>query len=448
MKIIIEGEKSILSLWGNQVPKNNTYRIMRYTVFAESDGENLLYNVVTGELVLLSHEETEILKKLPCLPSEASTELIARHFLVPEDYDEQKSVDQLRHILKKMDYSVGITSYTILPTTACNARCFYCYESDFPKTSMTEETSGKIVDYISEHCGPENRVSLHWFGGEPMLGKDRIDQICSGLKDKEIAYKSRMTSNTFLFDENLAKHAKDFWHLYEIQTTLDGTNDIYNKTKSYANDCDNPFEKVMNNIYYLLKEQVRVIIRLNLGFHNTDDLHKLVDVLVAKFKKYENLVIYVGILFDDTGYEKIKYTGSDYEKLTVAKLNLDNKIVAAGIVNRKKNMLPHLERTRCIADNPRCLLISPTGEIGKCEHAVFDRLVGDLSDEELNQQEVAEWEKIHVWPECSSCCLYPKCVMLARCPGAIPCQKRLVESMISACKREMIIQYKNSGDNK
>jgi len=60
-----------------------------------------------------------------------------------------------------------ITSYTILPTTGCNARCYYCFEHGSKVMTMTRETAGEVVRFITEHCGPKKTVAIMWFGGEP-----------------------------------------------------------------------------------------------------------------------------------------------------------------------------------------------------------------------------------------------------------------------------------------
>lgn len=52
-------------------------------------------------------------------------------------------------------------SYTILTTTDCNARCFYCYELGRSRIPMSEQTAHEIADYISAP-----KVNIHWFGGE------------------------------------------------------------------------------------------------------------------------------------------------------------------------------------------------------------------------------------------------------------------------------------------
>jgi len=228
-------------MWGKQKPKDTEYRLMKYHLRTECEDGTLLYNVITGQMVLLTADETAALDSLPTKPTETLTGLIEDHFLVPTDFNEKKSSDQLRALLRKLDRRTAITGYTILPTTCCNARCFYCYEADYPHRTMTKETADKLVSYMAEHCGEQKKVSIGWFGGEPTLCVDRIEQICDGLTEKGIEYSASMISNGYLFTKELAKTAREKWKLHSIQITLDGTEEVYNKTKAYVSVKDNPY---------------------------------------------------------------------------------------------------------------------------------------------------------------------------------------------------------------
>ncbi|MEI3172875.1 MAG: radical SAM protein [Lachnospiraceae bacterium] len=125
-----------------------------------------------------------------------------------------------------------ITSYTIFTTTDCNARCFYCYEMGRSRIPMSDETAHKAAAYIAAHCGGE-KVHLHWFGGEPLFNKQVIDIICTDLAEKGIVYESMIISNGYLFDGATVEQAVSHWKLKNVQITLDGTEEIYNRSKAF-----------------------------------------------------------------------------------------------------------------------------------------------------------------------------------------------------------------------
>ena len=174
------------------------YRPMYYVVEQPVDEGLLLYHTMTKALLLLTPEEAEIYRTHPTdLP-----QLIELWFLVPTSHDDRLLSRQIRDIAQMLEKkSDAITSYTILTTTDCNARCFYCYEMGRPRVPMCKETAEKTADFIIKHCHGE-KVKLSWFGGEPLFNKPVISLICKRLKEAEVNYHSTMVTNGFLYDDN------------------------------------------------------------------------------------------------------------------------------------------------------------------------------------------------------------------------------------------------------
>ena len=218
------------------------YRPMYYVVEQPVDEGLLLYHTMTKALLLLSPEEAEIYKTRPTdLP-----QLIEQWFLVPQSHDDRLLSRQIRDIARMLEKeSDAITSYTILTTTDCNARCFYCYEMGRPRVPMNKDTALKTADYIISHCKGE-KIILQWLGGEPLYNKPVITLICKRLKDAGIEFTSTMASNGYLFDEDTVKEAKEEWLLTKVQITLDGTEKIYNRSKAYIYNNVNAFRTVIS----------------------------------------------------------------------------------------------------------------------------------------------------------------------------------------------------------
>ncbi|MGX8729180.1 MAG: radical SAM protein, partial [Lachnospiraceae bacterium] len=194
MRIISQGKTSVRKILGTQKPKNCICRKMRYVVEAQDGKDLLLLNTVTGELARLDEAEAAAWQALTGTVPESLEELYKRHYLVPEGYDERKIVEQIRAVLRLTKKPGEITSFIILPTTACNARCFYCYESDYPHHTMTEETAEAAARFMIKSCGSKRKVKIQWFGGEPLVGRNRIAQICRILQEEEIELSSQMTT--------------------------------------------------------------------------------------------------------------------------------------------------------------------------------------------------------------------------------------------------------------
>ena len=156
-----------------EVEEGETYRPMHFVVEQPVDDGLLLYHTMTKAMLLLSPGAAELYRNDPT----ALPQLIEQWFLVPTAYDDRLLSRQVRDVAKLVsEEKKGITGYTILTTTDCNARCFYCYEKGRPRRPMTDETALRTAQYIIDHC-ERQKVSLSWFGGSATVSWRRASTI-------------------------------------------------------------------------------------------------------------------------------------------------------------------------------------------------------------------------------------------------------------------------------
>lgn len=428
MNIILPADALSRRILGEQKRQPNVvYRLLEHCVQCPVTEGLLLYNNMTKELLLLSPEEKEHINELD--------ELIAKWFLVPENQDDRILADQLREIaaclrnpLKTVNY------YTIFTTMDCNARCFYCFERGRTRTSMSKETALQTVKYIIKNCGGE-KVYLHWFGGEPLYNPEVIDIICRGLAEAGIDYRSRMTSNSYLFDIEMIKKAVELWKLKRVQITIDGTKEVYNRTKAYINSVENPYDRVMNNIKQLLDAGISVMIRLNLGAYNGEDLFRLVDELAERFKDKKGFNVYTNIILEQEDPNLGEYGWNQNAELYGKLFELRKHI--AKHFGRTMNFAPLRHKVLvngCMADNDGAVTILPGGELGRCEHFSESQFFGHINSENRNESIVESWkEKISYGPECNGCTCYSECIRLKKCPSGkicIPEERKELEEQL------------------
>lgn len=444
MKTIVEPKKYIDKLWGKQrIKETDVYRLMRYVLRADHDGKVLLHNVVTGQLAELNQEEAGMLEKLPTAFDPVMEQLAAGHFLVTEGFDEYKSVNQLRRIYQSRSTGKAINHYVILPTTFCNAHCFYCYESDYPRVHMTEETAGRLVDYIDEHRQGKN-VSINWFGGEPLVGIQRIDQISQGLRDREIPFTSSMISNGYLFDEEIVERSKELWKLQRVQITLDGTEDTYNQVKAYVNVQDNPFQRVLRNIDLLSSKGIHVNIRLNVDFYNKDDIRKLIEELGERYAGQNHVTVYLNMLFDGQGYEPVRHSYDDMLALMDFNADCTDRLKELKLSFDNMKYL-HLSFSQCMADNPHTVMIQPDGSFCRCEHENIHDRYGSLEEGVTDPQKLDRWKEMtEPSDNCPECPIYPACYHLRYCMNSdLPCIERFQVSALEKQKERILAMYMN-----
>ena len=430
MQTIVEPREHIAKLWGKQrIQKDAVYRMMRYVLRAETDGRVLLHNAVTGHLAVLDEDEAGLLDQLPAPYSPKMEQLVTWHYLVPESCDEHRQVISLRTVLQKLDAAQrydGITTYTILPTTACNARCYYCFEKGVKAVTMTEQTADEVVSFITDRCGPEKKAFITWFGGEPTVAAERIDRICEGFSRNRIDYRSSVVTNGYLFDENMVSRAKSLWNTYFVQICVDGVEDRYNEVKSYAGVKDNPYRRVMRNIQLLLDAGIRVSLRMNFDLGSYTDFEKLVAEAKERFRGNELLNVkahpIIGEYPDKTG--RVLHGSDEWfeEKLS----ELSGLSRREGLLHGNAE-LPSLQYRFCLAASDHAVTILPDGSLAHCPEQLDESQVfGNVRVGITDSARTAAWKEIADFERCGDCVLFPRCLTVKNCATAGLCyaQKR------------------------
>lgn len=440
MKNIIDGNSNVKKLLGKQTQKDVEYRLMKYVLQEECEDGVLLHNSITGKMVLLECEEIDILNALPSRRTDAMAALIDDYFLVPTYYDEQVTVLKLRMLMKKVFFKEGIKGYTILTTTNCNARCFYCYQAGYPHFNMNEKTAVRLIDYMEEHLN-SNSLNLSWFGGEPLVGINRIDQICKGLELRGIAFSSTMISNGYLFDEEIINRAVNLWRLKSIQITLDGTESVYNRTKAYVSSMESPYKRVLRNIELLIKNGIRVAVRLNLDLHNINDLRDLADELHNKIGQQDLFEVYSHVLFNDEGYDPIQRDNETEKLLYEYQNNLSLYLEELGLAKHHL-ILPSLKVYSCMADNENTVVVFPDGRLYKCEHTAIGDEFGHLDGGISKEINIIKYKESAHQTRCKDCPIYPSCVPLKECNGLDNYNSFTCSFKVSSREKALGIKYK------
>jgi radical SAM protein with 4Fe4S-binding SPASM domain len=436
MQIISNADATVIKILdGFRKSTDNIKKLSHYCVQASVDEGVLLFHTLTRELILLTPEEYTNIYNLEYL--------LEHWFLVPDTLNEKELADLVKWIYgNQQKKSKDITTYTIFPTTDCNARCFYCFELGRSRIPMSQQTAHKVVAYITEHCGGRP-VKISWFGGEPLFNAGVIDTICDGLRENGIEFKSSMVSNGYLFDAETVDKAIDKWNLKWVQITLDGTEQIYNRVKAFIYKDQNPYQVVINNIGHLLDAEAKVYIRLNMDMHNADNLLELVDELAARFSGKKGLSVYAHHIFDGERPMAEVHTGEEWLIRDAAMRSLEERIAAGGL-NMNRGISKHIRMNHCMADSGKAVTILPDGNIGLCEQFSETEFIGHIDRKGFDQKVIASWkERMPAIPECTECALYPECVKLKKCSTESICYSQFRQGQLRITQRRMINEYNN-----
>jgi radical SAM protein with 4Fe4S-binding SPASM domain len=305
---------------------------------------------------------------------------------------------------------------------------------------MTEEIALQTVQYIKNHCGGD-KVHISWFGGEPLYNRAAIDTICDGLNQAGVEFSSNMVSNGYLFDAEIIKTAVDAWNLKRVQITLDGTEQVYNKTKAFIYKNENAYQRVLMNVGQLLDAGIAVQIRLNMDLYNAENLLELVQELANRFAGKNGLRVYAHHIFDGDKPMADMHTEEEWEKRDVAMLRLQQRIEESGLAG-KRGISANVRLNYCMADSGRAVTILPGGEIGLCEHFSESEFIGHIDREGFDQAVVDSWkERIPEIPECATCFYYPQCRQLKKCPNRSVCFELIRREQRRKVERQMLNEY-------
>ena len=440
MKTIIPAAKPAEMTLGKQKRREGvTYRLFKYVMLEPVDEGLLLYNVMTLELLLLTPEEADTMME--------SEELLARWFLVPEGHNDQKLASDLKAFAQSMSKPAKYpTKFKVFTTTHCNARCYYCFEQNFPnKKTMTPDTARQLVKYIADHCGG-CEVSFEWFGGEPLVNQEAMDIVCQGLADAGISFHSVMVTNGYLIDKTVIRKAKELWRMTGIQITLDGTEEVYNRTKDYVNPQGSPFRRVMENIESLLDAEIEVQINLNVSEENWQDLMGLTDLLAERFGGRKGLVIYAYPLENPTDFEKGQTAGAlahDEVFREKSQIVMD-RLLQLGLSRERNRLARYIRGNACVADSGVLATVLPDGALGFCGLIAEGETFGSVYSDERDEAALADWqERLPLTgPVCSDCLRYPECRILKKCPAGFICTDRWREYREQELRSQILNEYR------
>jgi len=139
---------------------------------------------------------------------------------------------------------------TLHITTGCNLFCKYCYSPPEKRFDMSKETAFKSIDYIAKNC-PTN-TGIIFFGGEPLLQKELIQETIAYAETKSDYYHYKVTTNGLLLDEAFMQYAHSA--NLQVSISIDGNEQAHNTFRQFP-DGQPTFHILQEKIQLLLKYQ-------------------------------------------------------------------------------------------------------------------------------------------------------------------------------------------------
>lgn len=262
----------------------------------------------------------------------------------------------------------------ILATEQCNFRCTYCYE-DFKVGKISDNVITGIKALLDNRCTDLRRLSISWFGGEPLTAKKQVLDISKYVmslvyQHPQLNYEGDMTTNAYLLDYETAKALSNVG-VREFQISLDGHREVHNQSRLRA-DGKGTYDRIWNNLLTIRNSSLPVSIILRVHF--TVDTIQLIEPLIEDIKK-EFLpdprfsVFFKAIEKLGGPNDAFMKTFSEVEKEKALK-SLQHQLFGENINQPQNDSLP--EHPVCYASRPNSLVIRANGDVGKCTVALTD----------------------------------------------------------------------------
>lgn len=162
-----------------------------------------------------------------------------------------------------------VKTLAVVLTEDCSLRCSYCFCGEKSKENLSFNRAKDIVDWFAskEASGDVNKLRLVFWGGEPMMRMDLIENIVDYCKTKDKKFTFGMTTNGMhLTDENIKK-LKELG--VDTLVSLDGGPESHNKFRKLPNG-EGSYEHIEENLKKYLEHFPGSNVRLSLSSHNVE----------------------------------------------------------------------------------------------------------------------------------------------------------------------------------
>ena len=307
-------------------------------------------------------------------------------------------------------------SLTILPTLNCNLACKYCFEEANRRVGkMSSQVIEKLKQYIKQqyvHGRQKEYLDLHWFGGEPLLGFDIMEDITNYIKSLKIPFNASIITNGVLLTDRKIKKLTSL-HINHIQITLDGAKETHDRKRIFKNG-KGTYDIILRNIAKLHKyiEQnkgIEVHIRINVDRESQDQYH----LIYKEFKeKYPSFLVYPGII---TQYQTCSTTLPCFANQREEAEFYIRQYEKYGIVDPEFN-ISSKGMKNCMAECVNTDMVGPQGEMYLCLQDVGNKnaVIGSLFEGKNNWRLISAYCSGNLTFNSDEC---RKCEVLTFCGG-------------------------------
>ena len=353
------------------------WHVSRYTIAAripdDGQGRYAVTNLYRGNFGVCPPLELAALAMLDELPTThpAVERLIRRGLVV--NFDERAAVQALA---RNACASGGHVALTICPTMGCNFDCPYCFE-EHGGGPMTREVQDDVVALAGRmmDAAAAKRVSVVWFGGEPLLAPHVVEALSERLyaraEERGAIYRAKMVTNGYLLTPDTVDMLERA-RVAEVQVTLDGLGAAHDATRHLAGGGAT-FERIVEN---LSRPGLPFLVSVRHNVHegNRGEVEALRDFVEKLAATSGNKIYYYPALVIDT--ETAERRG--------CQVGIADESTAADVLLSRAPHATGIHPLHCGAGRVFDVGVDPKGRLHKCWEAV--------DKPELSFGDVRDWD--------------------------------------------------------
>jgi uncharacterized protein len=355
--------------------------------FPWREGYYLAFNAQSGAMAMMTADNYATYRKLTeenagngagdltAGEQELLRQLEYGRFVHPGDHAEY---EWLKFGHRKARFDPSSLGLIIAPTMACNMACKYCFE-DNKRGRMSPTVVESIITFIEERAPGLKELQVTWYGGEPLLALDIIDDLTQSILDLAQQYRfpyafSMISNGTLLTRENTDRLAA--LGVSRIQVTIDGPARIHDDRRPLKNGQAS-FETILANLCYA-SSRIPVSVRINIDRNFPAEL---ITELLAQLQAIgleDKVSVFLGLLEPATAAcANIAENCYDMTEFSPVELEYYRLLSDAGFAIEK---LPSPILTCCYAQLAHSFLVDPDGDLYRCFNFAGDksRSIGNI----------------------------------------------------------------------
>lgn len=438
-----------------------------YNEFIKHGDRFIAYNGRTNALAEITNEDFTMIseysnKTISNIKKDLIEQLLYGGFLIEDDINE---LDILRYQMFASRFDNSRLSLVVAPTSNCNFRCPYCFESKVLRNSkMDKSIIDAIMEFVNYRSASIQNLQITWYGGEPLLEIDTIMemslQFLKLCEESNIKYSSSIITNGYLLDTSIMKKLISV-KIDSVQVTLDGLKEKHDKRRFLVGGKPT-FETIIRNLEELgslylsnTKDFPTIGLRMNIDRDNYQEIDELMRFLY-KSSIHEYTYFYIAGVFDKNDFNnKFTFTQAEFIKLFDKYLNLQKSLDKKDYY---EDYYPKIISSNCGCDTSSSFVIDSDGTLYKCWEEI-----GHIDSKIGNIKEILDFNIIkNPWyyhnilndptldDHCSKCKILPNC-MGGGCPYRvnnlkfkIDCEAKIAEHKSNIIKSYEILKMKES----